>query len=383
MAGLFGSSVLEVVIGLSFIYFLLSLICSNIHEILAGALKLRAQDLEKGIRNLLCDPDLAQLVLKHPLIKAMGNSRAEVVTVRMLAGESEESSWIAKLLGALSTLLGALSTWARQQFRRPVLSVYPTRSGQEEKKDFAGKPSYIDAHTFTQALLDQFAPATDGSITVDRIYKRAQEMLAQGMEEIRRQVMVPVEIQAAMLKPINEIRTAVDQAPPGPQKDAVLKYIDTEKPTLGQFAQYIQQQQPNLPQELRGAIYLPSIESIAKILNALPSSGARDEVLEYIKKNKTVTTDELTKFAQIILPPSAKIQEAINEHSFEALLDAVLAFEQGPARTAMLRMIDENPKITISRSMLSMMGNTQGAQKLFTSIEELKRTLKNEIAQAE
>ena len=59
MPGLFGSTILEVVIGLAFVYLLLSLICSTINELLAGFMKLRARDLEQGIRNMLCDPELA------------------------------------------------------------------------------------------------------------------------------------------------------------------------------------------------------------------------------------------------------------------------------------------------------------------------------------
>jgi hypothetical protein len=66
-----GNVILDVAIGLFFVYLLLSLICSAIQEFLAGILNWRAKNLEAGIRNLLADPNaagVADAVLKHPLI---------------------------------------------------------------------------------------------------------------------------------------------------------------------------------------------------------------------------------------------------------------------------------------------------------------------------
>jgi hypothetical protein len=49
---MFGSSILEVAIGLVFVYLLMSLICSAVNEIIESFLKNRATDLERGIREL-------------------------------------------------------------------------------------------------------------------------------------------------------------------------------------------------------------------------------------------------------------------------------------------------------------------------------------------
>lgn len=68
---MFGSEILEVAVGLIFIYLLLSLICSAVNEIIETFLKRRAANLEKGIRELLQDPDgkgLAGKLYTHPLI---------------------------------------------------------------------------------------------------------------------------------------------------------------------------------------------------------------------------------------------------------------------------------------------------------------------------
>ena len=53
MNGLLGSTVLDVAIGLIFVYLLLAIICTSINEWIAGILGLRAKTLELGIRQLL------------------------------------------------------------------------------------------------------------------------------------------------------------------------------------------------------------------------------------------------------------------------------------------------------------------------------------------
>ena len=68
------SAILDVAIGLTFIYLLLSLICSALNEWIAALLRFRSRTLEKGIRNLLNNPDGDQPFKDfygHPLIKAL------------------------------------------------------------------------------------------------------------------------------------------------------------------------------------------------------------------------------------------------------------------------------------------------------------------------
>lgn len=68
---MFGSTILEVAIGLVLVYLLLSLICSALQESLEGWLKVRATHLEKGLRVLLNDPEgtqLLQSLYNHPVI---------------------------------------------------------------------------------------------------------------------------------------------------------------------------------------------------------------------------------------------------------------------------------------------------------------------------
>src|SRR5438270_12993216 len=72
---MFGSTVLEVAIGLVFVYWLLSLLCSAINEqVIVPLLNLRAKFLEEGIKNMLDDPQGDKLVnqlYETPLIKGL------------------------------------------------------------------------------------------------------------------------------------------------------------------------------------------------------------------------------------------------------------------------------------------------------------------------
>jgi hypothetical protein len=65
------AAIIDVVIGLAFLYFLLSLVCSGINEFIAGLLRLRARNLEQGIARLLGDEGLKERLFGHPLIKTL------------------------------------------------------------------------------------------------------------------------------------------------------------------------------------------------------------------------------------------------------------------------------------------------------------------------
>jgi hypothetical protein len=67
--------VLDVAIGISFVFLLLSLICTTVNEMIAGVMKTRASFLDKGITRLLGGNDeLKKLLYKHPLIQSLASS---------------------------------------------------------------------------------------------------------------------------------------------------------------------------------------------------------------------------------------------------------------------------------------------------------------------
>lgn len=71
---MFGSETLEVMIGIIFVFILISTICSAIREIIEAVVKSRAAYLEHGIRQLLQDQngtELANSFYNHPLISGL------------------------------------------------------------------------------------------------------------------------------------------------------------------------------------------------------------------------------------------------------------------------------------------------------------------------
>ena len=117
---------LDVVIGLAFFYFLLSLICSSINEGIAMALNSRAKTLEAGIRQLLGSKE---------------------------ASDSFFADWRIQALHKPKRFLG----WV---------------PGLRDKR-----PAYIPSRAFALTILDTFAPA-GGAVDDHDLLERAKKVAA-------------------------------------------------------------------------------------------------------------------------------------------------------------------------------------------------------------
>ncbi len=86
---MFGSEVLEVVIGLTLIYLVLSIGCSGIKEVIAAIFSLRSKTLEKAIRNMLKNGpnDYTAKLFAHPLITgtAPAGEKPSYISARMFS----------------------------------------------------------------------------------------------------------------------------------------------------------------------------------------------------------------------------------------------------------------------------------------------------------
>lgn len=71
---MFGSAILEVIVGLAFVYFLLAVIASHINEMVAGWLGWRWSTLRDGIHSMLPDGDIADKVWGHALVTSLGTA---------------------------------------------------------------------------------------------------------------------------------------------------------------------------------------------------------------------------------------------------------------------------------------------------------------------
>lgn len=72
---MFGSDILDIAIGMVFIFLLLSLLCSALNEFLESLMKNRAKDLERGIAELVGDPantsGIIDLIYNHGMVNSL------------------------------------------------------------------------------------------------------------------------------------------------------------------------------------------------------------------------------------------------------------------------------------------------------------------------
>ncbi len=110
--------ILEVGIGLVFVWLVTSLAAMQVQEWIANLFEIRAAGLESHLRRMLADPALAQEFYSHHLIRAL----------------YRQPGWLKRLFGNLVNAL-------RRVFKLPPLS-------------FENRPSYIPAHDFALVLFD-------------------------------------------------------------------------------------------------------------------------------------------------------------------------------------------------------------------------------------
>lgn len=117
---MFGSAALDTALGLVLVYLLLSLMCSAITETLEAWLKHRSIDLDRGVRQLLADPNgvgLARQLYQHPLIASLFRGHYDPASVRNLPSYIPSRHFALALMDLVlpsqpSTLSGAAGAMA-------------------------------------------------------------------------------------------------------------------------------------------------------------------------------------------------------------------------------------------------------------------------------
>jgi hypothetical protein len=109
---MFGSQLLDVAIGMIFVYLLLSLICSAVNELLETYLKKRSIDLENGIVGLLGkDTGLVDRLYDHGLIFSLfRGTYAEAKSAKTLPSYIPSKDFATALTSVLGTVSGAAPT---------------------------------------------------------------------------------------------------------------------------------------------------------------------------------------------------------------------------------------------------------------------------------
>ena len=137
---MFGSTVLEVAIGLTFCYGTLALVVSTLQEALAAAFSLRANMLLAAIKRMLDDPRceaLAQSLYDHPLVNPHG-STANRRPLSVRPSYIEPAHFAIALLDSLRSdpaipLQAAIEALPDEQVKRVLLALYRQSSGDLQR----------------------------------------------------------------------------------------------------------------------------------------------------------------------------------------------------------------------------------------------------------
>ncbi|MCC2972697.1 hypothetical protein [Massilia sp. IC2-476] len=165
---MFGSTVLEVAIGLTFCYGTLALVVSTLQEALAAAFSLRANMLLAAIKRMLDDPRceaLAQSLYDHPLVNPHGSTTGRrPLSVR--PSYIEPAHFAIALLDSLRSnpaipLQAAIEALPDEQVKRVLLALYRQSSG--------------DLARFQEGIAGWFNSAME---RLSGVYKRRQLLIS-------------------------------------------------------------------------------------------------------------------------------------------------------------------------------------------------------------
>ena len=165
---MFGSTVLEVAIGLTFCYGTLALVVSTLQEALAAAFSLRANMLLDAVKRMLDDPRceaLAQSLYDHPLVNPHGGKGGRrPLSVR--PSYIEPAHFAIALLDSLRSnpgvpLQAAIEALPDEQVKRVLMALYRQASG--------------DLGRFQEGIAGWFNSAME---RLSGVYKRRQLLIS-------------------------------------------------------------------------------------------------------------------------------------------------------------------------------------------------------------
>ncbi len=130
-----GSAVIEVMIGLIFVYILLSLLVMQINQIVANAFKIRAQTLRERVEALIFDNQLQERVLSHPVVGILRppvtdeeteNRRKRTAAVSNLASNAFAKALVNILKDPFLEIYAAVNEVENTEERQHLLAIVNT-----------------------------------------------------------------------------------------------------------------------------------------------------------------------------------------------------------------------------------------------------------------
>lgn len=134
------SAILEVIIGVIFVYSLLSILVTQINSIISTALKLRARHLRDALDDLVTDPTLRAKVFTHPLIRLVSGQpilptqRIEEEQARAVANAPvNDVNWINPVTFA-DVVISTIKVTADQELFSALLNIIDGMPSSPERR---------------------------------------------------------------------------------------------------------------------------------------------------------------------------------------------------------------------------------------------------------
>ena len=174
-----GLEMLDVAIGMTFIFLMLSLICTALSELIEAYLKRRAVDLEKGIRELLHDEEgtgLASELYRHPLVFGLFKGVYNPDNIEKTAG----SISLSKRIQNLRSKKKSTTNESEETENQPKI-IY---KDYKLKSELSELPSYIPSRNFALALMDvAWGNTVDQPRSLQSLRSAVQKMNNQSVRE--------------------------------------------------------------------------------------------------------------------------------------------------------------------------------------------------------
>jgi len=239
-AGIFGSAILEVAIGLVFLYFILAVICSSVTELFAAVLLWRSRDLEKALEDMLGQGTLFRNVASHPLITALGhNDQGSKQNVGQNNGVPGKPAYIPAKTFSLA-LLDAVVNPQSSQDRVPV-----TIKAVNARIKGLTDPAEVRVGTALQTLIEDSRDPHALAAHIDAVKAAVGTLPAKPADQEQLRL---ARLALAPLATLDQIEAAL----PGalgfdpPLRDAALGFVKTARDDLENVTFSVDQLQTNV-----------------------------------------------------------------------------------------------------------------------------------------
>jgi hypothetical protein len=236
---MFGSSILEIAIGLIFIYLLFSLICTAINEQISALLNKRGENLFDGIRNLLNDPaftGLAQKLYNHGLVDGISQANKNPNKPGRRPSYIDNGTFALALLDNLGSLK-VLESWrliseqckTELETARAKLSANP--------RDVASQKAYSEAKRAAEKAQEQLKKGDEFQYAYEEANSAAQRVssprdvanLRAARERLDRALAMGRFLVGELPDPLNNIQLAIDSLPGGHTKQSLSVLVEKTK----------------------------------------------------------------------------------------------------------------------------------------------------------